>query len=86
MATVATPFEQEALRTAGDGRVLVPVGHVELLEGPLHPQLVLRHNPLTCTTFLQLILWGLQQYVWQSDRNLAEADSSTHIHPLRDNE
>ena len=57
---VATPLEQEALRTAGDARVLVPVGDVELLQRTLHTQLVLRHDTLSCPTFLQLILWGLQ--------------------------
>jgi hypothetical protein len=59
--TVATPLEKEALRTAGNTGVLVPVGDVELLERTLDSQLVLRHDPLTRTALLQLILWGLQR-------------------------
>jgi hypothetical protein len=60
LAAVAAPLEQETLWTTGNSRVLVPVGNVELLQRALHPQLVLRHDPLPDTTFLQLILWGLQ--------------------------
>jgi hypothetical protein len=61
LSAIAVPLEQEALRTTSNGRVLVPVRNVELLEGALHPQLVLRHDSLPNTALLQLILWRLQQ-------------------------